>query len=216
MWRAVSLKVLIVDDHEVARVGLATLLQDCGCTVVSSVASGAAAIKSMKGTPVDLILLDVQMPTHDGITTLEKMRDLDPKIPIVLFSAYDNPTYIARAAAFGAHDYLLKVGLRESIGLCLTAITNGGVSPDSRLAKIRRIMDAEVDVNTLPPELPLTSREAQVLRHVALGLSNKEIARSLTISVETVKEHVQNLLRKTGTTDRTAAAVKAIKLGFVE
>ena len=82
------------------------------------------------------------------------------------------------------------------------------------MAKVQRMMREDVNVAMLPDGFPLTSREAQVLRHVALGLSNKEIARSLAISVETVKEHVQNILRKVKATDRTAAAVRAIQSGI--
>ncbi|MFK8110964.1 MAG: response regulator [Rubripirellula sp.] len=211
-----NLKVLIVDDHEVARIGLSTLLTGSGFSVVGSVATCSEAIESLDRS-IDVILLDVRMPNQDGLSTLQKIRDIDIAVPVVILSAYDNPTYIARAAALGANDYLLKGGLPESIGKSLACVTNGALPPpESRLTTIRRIMREQVNTKTLPKELPLTSREAQVLRHVGLGLSNKEIARSLEISVETVKEHVQNVLRKIGAKDRTAAAVKAIKLGLVE
>jgi DNA-binding NarL/FixJ family response regulator len=211
-----SLKVVIVDDHEVAREGLADLLKAVGFNVAKSCADGGSAVAFLESTQVDVVLVDVRIPGCDGLAILEKLRELKPTIPVVFVSSYDNPTYIARAAALGAQDYLLKSGLRKNLQRCLTIAVEGTEPPEeSRLVQIRQMMDEQVDVATLPPELPLTSREAQVLKHVALGLSNKEIARSLKISVETVKEHVQNVLRKINATDRTDAAVRAVKLGIV-
>ena len=90
------------------------------------------------------------------------------------------------------------------------------VRPGGRLDVIRRKMSEPINSTELPPELPVTAREGQVLRHVAFGLSNREIANSLGISVETVKEHVQNILRKTGASDRTDVAVRAVRLGIVD
>ena len=112
---------------------------------------------------------------------------------------------------------MLKSAKRETLQLAINKAVNGApLGPCSRMLRIREVMTQEVDTSTLPPELPLTSREAQVLRHIALGLSNKEIAVSLNISVETVKEHVQNVLRKVDANDRTDAAVRAVKLGMVD
>ncbi len=211
-----NLKVLIVDDHEVARVGLADLLKSLGFLVGASVASGDEAISLVGQDSFDVVLLDIRMPENDGLATLESLKDTDGNLAVVILSAYDNPTYVARAAALGADDYLLKNGTSETIYESLDRAGNGKTPPpDSQLTKIRRTMQEEVDVSTLPKELPLTGREAQVLRHVALGLSNKEIARSLSISVETVKEHVQNILRKIKANDRTDAAVRSIKLGIL-
>ena len=212
-----TLKVLIVDDHEVARTGLSNLLNAYGFTVEASASNGNKAISVLETTEIDVVLLDVRMPNSDGLATLERIRDIKSEIPVVVLSAYDNPTYIARAAALGANDYVLKSGLRERLSESLQCAANGNGPPTtSHIARIRQIMREDVDVGALPPELPLTSREAQVLKHVALGLSNKEIARSLAISVETVKEHVQNILRKINATDRTAAAVQAIKLRLID
>lgn len=210
-------KVLIVDDHEVARVGISYLLQESGFLVNGSVATGGEATELLKKHHFDVVLIDIRMPSGDGLTTLEAIRDSHGQLPVVVLSAYDNPTYIARAAAIGANDYVLKNGssqvMRESLQ---RAVTGDDPRSDSPLVKIRRMMRELVDVSNLPGHFPLTGREAQVLRHLALGLSNKDIARSLTISVETVKEHVQNILRKINANDRTDAAVRAIKIGILE
>ena len=212
-----SLKVLIVDDHEVARIGITYLLRAGGFLMEGSVSSGAEAAELLKNGSFDICLLDVRMSSEDGLSNIEVMRAIDPNLPIVILSAYDNPTYVARAVALGANDYVLKNGPSDAIRDSVSRAVNGeGPLSDSPLMKVRRIMREEVDTTTLPPGFPLTSREAQVLRHVALGLSNKEIARSLEISVETVKEHVQNILRKVKANDRTDAAVRAIRSGIAD
>lgn len=212
-----SLKVLIVDDHEVARVGISYLLQDRGFLVCGSVASGGEAAEIVKTESFDVVLLDIRMPNDDGLATIELIRQSRAGLPIVILSAYDNPTYVARAAALGANGYVLKSGSTQELDESLSRAANGDDPPTSSpLVSVRRLMREDVDVTTLPPAFPLTSREAQVLRHIALGLSNKEIARSLTISVETVKEHVQNVLRKISANDRTDAAVRAVKSGIVD
>ena len=212
-----ALKVLIVDDHEVARQGLTALLSNHEITIAAAVSSTAEAIEQVKSRDFDVVLLDVRMHDSDGLSALEAIRALFPDLPVVMLSAYDNPTYVARAAALGASDYLLKSAKRETLQLAINKAVNGApLGPCSRMLRIREVMTQEVDTSTLPPELPLTSREAQVLRHIALGLSNKEIAVSLNISVETVKEHVQNVLRKVDANDRTDAAVRAVKLGMVD
>lgn len=211
------LQLLIVDDHEVAREGLAEILNNHRMAVAGSAGNGADAIKLLQSTVVDAVLLDIRMPEMDGLVTLEAIRGTFDKLPVIMISTYDNPTYIARAAALGATDFVLKsIDLVALRGRIEGAANGDPAPPESRLVQIRQTMRQEIDVATLPPELPLTGREAQVLCHIALGLSNKEIARSLEISVETVKEHVQNILRKIGANDRTDAAVRAIKLGLVD
>jgi DNA-binding NarL/FixJ family response regulator len=163
-----------------------------------------------------VVLLDVRLGVLDGLVALQAIRRAAPHLPIVMFSSYDNPTYVARAAALGASDYLLKSAPRERWLRSIRCAVGGSPPPgESVLWQVSEMMRGDVGADGLPPELPLTGREAQVLRHIALGLSNKEIAGSLQISVETVKEHVQNVLRKAKATDRTDAAVRAVKLGLV-
>ncbi len=211
-----TLKGLIVDDHEVARQGLGQLLVHHGIDVAGSVSTSDEAISMLQATQFDFVLLDVRMEGRDGIATLESIRKFAPKLPVLMFSSYDNPTYVARAAALGATDYLLKSATCEDFRDAIERAVGGdALPPSSMLRRVRETMTGEVDLALLPPELPLTGREVQVLRHIALGLSNREIAGSLEISVETVKEHVQNVLRKAKATDRTDAAVRAVKLGLV-
>ncbi|MEM1068987.1 MAG: response regulator transcription factor [Planctomycetota bacterium] len=211
------LTVMIVEDHAVARIGIGHLLRSLGYDVAGAVATADEAVAMAEEKSPSVALLDVQLPQEDGLTVLEKLRAAAPELPVIVWSAYDNPTYIARAAALGAKDYLLKGGEVSQLRQSMQSAIDGDDDADhGLLGRVRRTMWEVVDVNTLPDGFPLTSREAQVLRHIALGLSNKEIAKSLSISVETVKEHFQNILRKTKATDRTAAAVRAIKSGMVE
>jgi DNA-binding NarL/FixJ family response regulator len=131
-----------------------------------------------------------------------------------MFSSYDNPTYIARAVALGAAGYLVKNASREEIIAGIRRAANGE-SLWSREG-LRRISGA-LATPRAPAELdaPLTKRESEVLKQLALGLSNKEIAQALDISYETVKEHVQHILRKLAVADRTQAAVWAVRKGLV-
>ena len=189
-----SLKVLIVDDHEVARLGISQLLRDAGFEV-TDVMGGGDLLPMLTKVGCDVVLLDVRMPDLDGLATLESIRAINESLPVVMLSSYDNLTYIARAAALGASDYVIKSQADGNVQACLLrASRNEQPLTVSPMAKVLRMMREEVDIAALPDGFPLTGREVQVLRHVALGLSNKEIARSLTISVETVKEHVQNIL----------------------
>ncbi len=207
-------RLLICDDHEVIRTGLACLLAGTDIQIIAEAANGKDAIKAALKEKPDVILLDIRMPDGDGLSTLEKLRAKIPESRVVMLSTYDNPTYIARAVALGACDYVLKGSPREAI-IATIAAAAAGESP-SRSGEMKRIAAAmKVRQVIDDDDVPLTQRETQVLRHVALGLSNKEIGKSLEISVETVKEHVQNILRKITVSDRTQAAVWAVRKGLV-
>ncbi|MDD4268982.1 MAG: response regulator transcription factor [Pirellulales bacterium] len=209
-----SVRLLVVDDHEVIRTGLKSLLAGSDIEVVAEAATGKEAIEQAERSRPDVILLDIRMPDGDGLAALEKLRGVVPESRVVMLSTYDNPTYVARAVALGASDYVLKGASREDLIATITAAA-AGESP-SRAGELRRVASAmKVRQVIDDDEVPLTQRETQVLRHVALGLSNKEIGRSLEISVETVKEHVQNILRKIAVSDRTQAAVWAVRKGLV-
>lgn len=212
-----KVRLMVIDDHEVVRNGLTQFLSDSLTEVVAKAGGAAEAMQMVVDLGPDAVLMDVRMAEFDGLWLLEKMKSLCPSIPVVMLSSYDNPTYIARAIALGASDYLLKNSSRQAI---LDSVRRGiagqPAPPDSLLERIRRSMESGKRLPAQVLESALTQREAQVLRHIGLGLSNKEIARSLSISVETVKEHVQNILRKTKATDRTDAAVKAVRWGLVD
>jgi len=209
-----SVRVVVADDHEVVRCGLVNLLDGTDVEIVAEASSGEAAVSlAMKHKP-DVILLDIRMaPGNDGLKALEKIRNDAPSVRCIMLTTFDNPTYIARAVASGAHDYILKGCSREELLESIMGAASGQLP--LRAGELRRVATTMANrVVTPDPDVALTQREMQVLRHVALGLSNKEIAQSLTISVETVKEHVQNILRKLAVGDRTQAAVWAVRRGL--
>jgi DNA-binding NarL/FixJ family response regulator len=211
-----TIRLLIVDDHEVVRTGVAALLAGPEIEVAGMADDGEAALKFVSENAPDVVLLDVRMQGTDGLETLDRLRNQYPELPVVMLSTYDNPTYVARAVAMGASDYVLKGDSRQQMIEALQrAVSGEGPSGESILRRVRNTMSGPGKGKDTEHNLPLTNRELQVLRHTALGLSNKEIARSLSISVETVKEHVQNILRKLNAADRTDAAVRAVKLGLV-
>lgn len=209
------IKVVIVDDHEVVRTGIVSLFDGSEVKVVGQAAGGAQAMKLVKDKKPDVVLLDIRMPDGDGLNTLEQLRQASPNVRVVMLSTFDNPTYVARANAMGASDYLLKGSSRNELLGAIRAVA-AGEAPSS-YGEMRRVAGAMASRQKQEDvlEVSLTQRETQVLRHLALGLSNKEIGHSLSISIETVKEHVQHLLRKIDATDRTQAAVWAVRKGLV-
>jgi len=209
-----TISLLIADDHEVIRTGVKSMLTGSDIEVVAEASTGNQAIEQTVKHHPDVVLLDVRMPETDGLEALERIIDRSPRTKVVMLTGHDNPTYVARAVALGAAGYLLKDSPRDQIvGAINRAHT--GLPPDSEslMGRVRNTMARRRP--TYDDDIPLTNREVQVLRHVALGLSNREIGRSLEISIETVKEHVQNILRKLEAGDRTEAAVWAVKKGLV-
>ena len=209
-----SITVLVADDHEVVRTGLARLLEDSEITIVGEAENGEQAVEQAAKHNPDVVLMDIRMPEGDGLFALEKIRKQNPNARVIMLSTYDNPTYVARSVALGAADYVLKDSGRDELIAAITRVAAGeSPSEDSILRRVKETMSRRRE-RVDRDEIPLTNRELQVLRHVALGLSNREIGRSLGISIETVKEHVQNILRKIDASDRTQAAVWAIKKGL--
>ncbi|KLU02797.1 MAG: response regulator [Rhodopirellula sp. JB055] len=209
-----SKRLLIVDDHEVSRLGTLSALEGTGIEVVAQADKAADALEIVSSTPLDAVLLDIRMEGGDGLNTLGRIKLDHPDLPILLFSGYDNPTYVARAVALGACGYILKTAPVERLIEALNLAFDGQQSWTRE--ELRRVtgalatprMNQDIDV-------PLTQRESEVLRQMALGLTNKEIAKMLGISYETVKEHVQHILRKLGVSDRTQAAVWAVRKNLV-
>jgi len=208
------IKILVADDHEMVRMGLKTLLAGTDIKVIAEAATGEAAIRlTLKHEP-QVVLLDIRMPEGDGLNALGRIKLERPNMPVLMLSTYDNPTYVARAVALGANGYLLKEASREKL---IEAIRSAAQGENVwTREELRRVTGALATPRlTADVEVPLTQRESEVLKQLAYGLTNKEIALALHISYETVKEHVQHVLRKIGVTDRTQAAVWAVRKGIV-
>jgi DNA-binding NarL/FixJ family response regulator len=209
-----AITALIADDHEVVRSGLKSLFVGTDIEVIAEATNGKEAVAKAIELKPDIVILEVRMPDGDGLATLGRIKLDCPELPVLMLSTYDNPTYVARSVALGACGYVLKTAEREKI---LDAIRRGsqGESVWTR-EELRRVTGALSTPRLASDvEVPLTQRESEVLRQLALGLTNKEIANALEISYETVKEHVQHILRKVGVSDRTQAAVWAVRKGLV-
>jgi DNA-binding NarL/FixJ family response regulator len=209
-----SIKLLIADDHEVVRYGLRSLMADTDIQIVGEATTGEQAIQMALETNPDVVLMDIRMPGGDGLNALGRLKLERPEMAVLMLSTYDNPTYVARAVALGAAGYVLKGADREAL---VDAVRKAAAGESAWTRdELRRVTGALATPRlNADVEVPLTQRESEVLRQLALGLTNKEIAQALHISYETVKEHVQHILRKVGVSDRTQAAVWAVRKGLV-
>ena len=209
-----TIRVLVADDHEVVRCGLKSLFLGTEIEVAAEASNGPEAMRLVGEQEFDVIILDVRMPDSDGLNVLGRLKLDKPDLPVLILSTYDNPTYVARAVALGAAGYILKGAERDKIVESVRRAALGE-SVWTR-EELRRVTGAlatpRLNANV---EVPLTQRESEVLKQLALGLTNKEIAIALHISYETVKEHVQHILRKIGVSDRTQAAVWAVRKDLV-
>jgi DNA-binding NarL/FixJ family response regulator len=208
-----AIRLLVADDHEVVRSGVKSLVSGTDIKVVAEAATGKATVRlTLKHKP-DVALIAIRMPEGDGLNTLGRIKLDLPDQPILMFSTYDNPTYIARAVALGASGFLLKGVTRDDL-LEAIRVAATGESVWTR-EELRRVTGAvATPLLSTDADVPLTPRESEVLRQLAHGLTNKEVALALHVSNETVKEHVQHIFRKVGVSDRTQAAVWAVRKGL--
>ena len=205
-----TIKIVIADDHEVVRAGLKVLLAGSDIRIVAEASDGIAAFKLAKKHRPNLVLLDVRMPEGDGLNCLARIKLDLPDIPVVMFSSFDNPTYVARSLALGAAGYVLKSASRNRIIHAIQTASGGDTIWSKE--ELRRVSGALAAPSVVSDgDVQLTKREGEVLKQLAFGLTNKEIAQGLGISYETVKEHVQHILHKLAVTDRTQAAVWAVR-----
>ncbi|MDW8212827.1 MAG: response regulator transcription factor [Roseiflexaceae bacterium] len=212
-----SARVLIVDDHELARAGLAAVLaREPGIEVVGEASDGAAALDFVARHPVDLVMMDLQMPVMDGLEATRRIKALHPAISIIMVTVQAKPDALMEALRAGVAGYLLKDASRREIIGAVRQVLRGEafLNPDLVFQTLRRLAQATPGDEAAPIE-PLTPREQQVLRLLMQGKTNREIARELVISPGTVKVHVEHIIAKLGVSDRTQAAVRALELGLV-
>lgn len=209
-----SIRLMVIDDHEIIRSGIRKMLAGSEIQLIAESNSGENVLAGISQYHPDVILLDVRLEDGDGLSALGRVKIERPQIPVLMLSTFDNPTYVARSVALGASGYLLKNSSRDTI---LEAIRKVAAGENAwTREELRRVTGALATPRlSADIEVPLTQRESEVLEQVALGLTNKEIALALGISYETVKEHVQHILRKVGVNDRTQVAVWAVRKGLV-
>ena len=205
-----SISLLVACPQELIRAGLRAMLAGSHVRIVGEASDAPSTLTLAKKHKPAVILLDVGIPGGDAFELAQTLAKPLPATKFVFVTEIDNPTYMARARAVGAINCLLMGFSQREL---IAAIENGAAGKPVLGAGNFGRVTASLATREKGPALDagLTPRESQVLSHVAFGLSNDEIARSLEISVETVKEHVQNLLRKLAVNDRTQAAVWAVK-----
>jgi two-component system, NarL family, response regulator LiaR len=211
-----SIRVLIADDHAVVRQGLRTFLElQDDIEVVLDVADGEAAVAAAESETPDVVLMDLVMPGVDGVEAIRRIRERRPQARVLVLSSFLDDERLFPAVRAGAAGYLLKdVEPRELVRAIRTV--HGGEAL-LHPAVAARLMDEFATAAPAEPALDvLTSREREVLTLVARGLPNKLIARELSISEKTVKAHVSSILAKLGLTDRTQAALYAVRAGLVQ
>ncbi|MEM7132972.1 MAG: response regulator transcription factor [Chloroflexota bacterium] len=212
-------KVLVVDDQQLMRDGIASLLDiQEGIDVVGVAPNGQDAIEQARALTPDVILMDVRMPVMDGILATERIRSEQPSTQVLMLTTFDDDEYIVKALVVGACGYLLKdiptPDLAQAVKLAHKGIYQLEPSVAGKLVGALQsgrlsLSEAASDRAASQAELDLTEREVEVLKLIAAGQTNREIAQELVISEGTVKNHVSNILSRLGLRDRTQAAILA-------
>jgi DNA-binding NarL/FixJ family response regulator len=213
-------RLLIADDHDLVREGLrAVLAGEVDLEVVGEARDGQEALKMCRSLEPDLVLMDVRMPKSDGLEATRAIKEEMPKVSVVMVTMHENPDYLLEAIRAGAAGYILKDAEGERLVGAVRRTLNGEFPLDEGLAmRLLRSLVREQERSSRPAQGPpapaLTAQELEVLRLLALGQTNREIAQSILSSVSTVKAHVRSTISKLGVSDRTQAAVRAIQLGL--
>ena len=210
-------RVVIADDHELARLGLRTMLvPEPDLEVVGEATTGREAVEMSRELAPDLVLMDIRMPDLDGLVATRAIKEDHPRTGVLIVTLSEDPDYLLEALRVGAAGYVLKDASRREVVAAVRQVLSGESPLDPRLSAqlIRRLASQTRESRPAHTD-DLTQRELEVLRLVAAGKTNAEIAQALSISVGTVKVHVERIIDKLGVSDRTQAAVRAVELRYV-
>jgi len=212
------IKVMLVDDQNLVRKGVRSLLElSEEIEVIAEAVDGAEAIRTIPENQPDVVLLDMRMPGLSGLDVLMELSKADKLPPTIILTTFDDHELVLAGIKAGAKGYLLKdVSLAELVNAVKTVAEGGSVvKPAVTQRLLKGLENLQTDFYSLDQPDPLTERETEILRLMAGGYSNKEIANSLGVAEGTVKNHVSNILSKMGVRDRTRAVLKAFELGQI-
>jgi len=201
------MRVLIVDDHPMVREGVRSMLEPAGVQIAGEAGTGEDALRMAAALEPDVVLLDLELPDLDGLAVLRRLKTFERPIAVLVVTMHDDPALVRRAVEGGAAGYVLKGVGRGELLSALEAVRHGGSVFDPSLLRAT-LSEPKADE-------ALTSVEQDMLRLVAQGLTNREIGKRLHWSVGTVKKYLQRTLEKLGASDRTQAAVEAVKRGLL-
>ncbi len=217
--------MLIADDHDLLRQGMRIVLsREPDLEIVGEAANGREALELCRKLDPDLILMDVSMPEMDGLEATRAIKKMRPGISVLVITAHLSPDYLLQAVKAGAAGYVLKMARKEEIVDAIRRVIRGEFPFDQELSihLLRRLANEEGPGITPPaaqsrkaPAGTLTPREIDVLRLLAVGKTNRQIAQEMHLSLSTIKGHLERIISKLKVSDRTQAAVRAVELGLL-
>lgn len=216
MYEMEKIRVMITDDHSLIREGLKQLLEfDGSIEVVGEASNGVECLDKLNECDPEVLLLDINMPEKNGIEVLKQMKADQSKVKVLILTVHNEMDYLMKAVDIGVDGYILKDSESSKLKKAIRAVRDGEnyIQPSLIPAMNSQLLNRDTDKDKLSS---LTNRELEVLVQVANGMFNKEIATNLNISERTVKNHISNIFKKIDVSDRTQAAVFAIKNNIIK
>lgn len=211
-------RIFLADDHTLIRQGLKRILEENDSyKIVGETGDGLQIVPNIKRLQPDAIILDISMPNLMGIDAISKIRKVDKKIKILILTMHRNEDYVYECLVSGAHGYILKEDADTELVAAMEAIRRDNIFISSSFAEevIREFVGKKRESRTKKPLTALTAREQEVLRLIAEGMSNKEVAKALSISVRTVEHHRLNIMRKLDVSNVTGLIKYAVKAKLI-
>ena len=211
-----AIKIMITDDHSMIREGLKNLLElDGDIKVICEAENGEDCLEKLKTVTPDVLLLDINMPKMNGLEVLKKLKDNKSKVKVLVLTVHNETEYLMKAVEIGINGYVLKDSESAELKKAIFAIADGEnyIQPSLIPALNSKMIEKNEDEIKIDA---LTKRELEVLKEMAVGKFNRDIAKEMEISERTVKNHISNIFRKIDVSDRTQAAVFAIRNNIVK